>query len=267
MCFDFWGWKGDPPLPPNPPQPEFEGIFGWVHAEPDGNDPPPPPGDPGGPGNPGDPGDPGDPGNPGDPPPPPGDPEDPTMPPPVGLAGVTISIEPLEMDTFAPITLVTDEEGFFHWPEAPGGDYIVTAELEGWNIEPPEHMVFVDDSGYSWPIDFWAWQGDAPGPNPPPRPPVMIDGIEGFVFGERFADGQGDGLFDVMITVEDAETGNMVEQAFTDEDGFFAIPEIADGEYLVSADKDGWMFEPEAVFIPVNDGQSPHPADFFGFQL
>lgn len=191
------------------------------------------------------------------------DPGDPTDPRPdlVPLPDVRITFSGYETDQVE-LEVYTDEEGFYQVTEIAAGEYIVTAHLEGWYFDPPEHYVQVGERVPSVRLDFLGWLGD-----PPPPPDPDRSGIYGTAWGDyddmlpAFMPLPG-----VLIILSGYPEEIVLGMAETDEQGQFAFPDLPPDQYLVSAHLEGWDFRPPDYLVELTADMPVAMVDFWGWQ-
>ena len=179
------------------------------------------------------------------------------------LADVRITFSGLETDQVE-LEVYTDEEGFYQVTEIAAGSYIVTAYLEDWSFEPPMHLIEVGDEVPSICLNFYGYKGGIPDP-PDPEPPAA--GIYGMAWGDyndtlpAFMPLPG-----VTIYLSGYPEEILLGTAVTDEGGTFAFADLDPGSYLVSAELEGWYFQPPDYIIELTEAAPYATVDFWGYE-
>lgn len=183
------------------------------------------------------------------------------MPRMLPLPDVRITFSGLETDQIG-AEVYTDENGFYQVTDIAPGEYIVSPYLAGWYFDPPEQIVIIGDEVPSMRIDFLGFPGD-----PPPPPDPDRTGIFGTAWGDyndmlpAF-----EPLAGVEITLSAYPEEIVLAQYTTGEDGQFAFPNLAAGEYLVSANLAGWEFQPPDYLVELSGDMPLALLDFWGYE-
>ncbi len=141
------------------------------------------------------------------------------------LEGVVVTINGVNYsgETF------TDEDGFFQFENVPAGDYTVTFEYEGYQIQTQD--ISIAEGQTEVDLDVIIME------------PIVIAAIFGSVI-----DIAGEPLESVKVKIRGIKT-KFSEVIFTDADGFFEFTDLEEDTYVIIANKRGYKRNKQKVTL------------------
>ncbi len=176
----------------------------------------------------------------------------------IPLAGAVLTVA--SDDANVAITTTTDENGFYFVDQLMPGNYTVSCYLEGWNFTPPQMFFSIGPNMPPAWIDFFGDQGNGGGGGG-----GTGMGINGYVYG---VDQNGDPntgltpLEGALLSVVGAD-GQMIMTITSGPDGFYQVPDLPGGAYLLSCEAQGWIVNTPPLPFQVGDVMPDIRYDFF----
>ncbi len=174
---------------------------------------------------------------------------DPAHPFQVPMPGVNLAIQSVD-PAGDPITVVTNEDGFYAAYEQPIGFYHITPGLAGFHFDPALHEVHVTHEAVTPMQNFFGIPDGGGGGDT-----CVIEG--------DITNADGGALPEVAVSLVPAGDPVGGGQAFTNVDGHYRFENLAPGKYLVVPHSPTLLFEPRYAIVVLEPGMVGH-ADFTG---